>query len=334
MLGEYKYHDLAVYAGYLDDDVKLMQSTSGGIATALSEYMLDLGGYVAGVAYTEDFYNAEYILIHDKADLYRLKESKYIECDKKNILADVKKLVDEGEKVLFFGLPCTVAALYGFLGARPQNLVTCELICHGPTSPKVHQEYVTYLESKYQSKIVEFSVRRKKKAWTPGYVYAKFDNGQIFEKPFFKTEYGFAFNVFGRESCYRCRFKGNNRYGDIMIGDFWGATKKDEYWNKYGVSSIFAETCQGNVFLNATPGIKLFPTTFEKAVQHNPMVIQSKPRAGNREIFSFLLREKGLIYAAKHSVDSKTKLKRAVSGMIPSSVKPMLRKAYCAITKK
>lgn len=303
MFDEYKEHDAAIYGGYLDDESKLLQSASGGIATALAEHMLEEGGFVAGVAYSKDFYRAEYIIIHDKSEVGRLKGSKYIDCDKRGIYANVKRLVESGERVLFFGLPCIVAALYKMIGSRPENLLTCELVCYGSTSPKIHKEYVTYLESKYESKVIDFSVRYKKEAWTPSYLHAVFDNGQVFEKPFYETEYGYAFSVFGREACYRCLFKGNNRQGDIMIGDFWGASDRDKYWNKYGVSSIFAETDKGNDFLLSTAGIKLFPTTFVKAAENNYTVIASKHRRSEREKFSELLSESGLIYAAKHSMN-------------------------------
>lgn len=303
MFDEYKEHDVAVYGGYLDDESKLMQSASGGIATALAEHMLEQGGFAAGVAYSEDFYKAEYIIIHDKSEVGRLKGSKYIECDKKHIYSDVKRLIESGEKVLFFGLPCTVAALYKFIGSRPETLLTCELICRGPTSSEIHQEYLFYLESEYKGKIIDFSVRYKKGAWDPSYLYAKFDNGQVFEKPFYETEYGSAFSIFIKESCYRCIFKGNNRQGDIMIGDFWGATEQDIFWNKYGVSSIFAETGKGNDFLRSTPGIKLFPTTFEKAVENNLMVIRPigiHGKRDKREKFAELFAEKGLLCAARY----------------------------------
>ena len=329
MFDEYKDHDISVYGGYIDDNSKLLQSASGGVATALAEHMLERGGYVAGVAYSRDFYNAEYIMIHDKTEVDRLKGSKYVECDKKTIYADVKKLIESGEQVLFFGLPCVVAALYKFIGSRPENLFTCELICHGPTSPKVHQEYVNYLENKYQSKIIDFSVRHKKEAWLPIYLYAKFENGQIFEKPFYETEYGYAFSVFGKESCFRCMYKGNNRQGDIMIGDFWGATADDIYWNKNGVSSIFAETVKGNDFLQATPpSIRLFPTTFEKIVERNQIVIRSRRRSNELEKFSKLLSKKGLIYATKHSISFKKKLIRTAALIIPSGLKPTAKKVY------
>ncbi len=324
MFEQYNKHDIAVYGGYIDDNVKLMQSASGGIATALGEYMISLGGYVVGVAYSSDFYKAEYILTNNMSDLDRLKGSKYIECEKNNIFSDVKKLIDNGERVLFFGLPCIVGALYKYLGERPENLLTCELICHGPTEQKVHFDYIRHLEKKYKSKITEFSVRHKKDAWTPAYLYAKFKNGKVFEKPFYDTEYGYAFSVLGRKSCYDCKFKGNNRQADIMIGDFWGASKDDEFWNKYGVSSIFSYTQKGDDFLKSVTGIKLFATTFEKAVEKNPMVITSKKCSENRDKFSNMLSKKGLMYAARHSISVKSKIKKLIPKRLITLIKKFL----------
>lgn len=309
MFSEFANHDVAVYGGYVCDDEKLLKCTSGGIATALSEYMLSQGGYVAGVVYSEDFHRAEYIVTKDPEDLVRMRGSKYVDCDKKGIYNAVKALLEAGEKVLFVGLPCTVGALYKTLGGRPENLVTCELICHGPTLPKVHEDYVNHLEKKFGSKIVDFSVRRKVDAWEPGYLYAKFENGTVFQKDFYQTEYGYAFAVLGRESCYGCKFRGNNRQGDIMLGDFWGATKEDAFWNKRGVSAIFAETEKGDAFLQAAPGIKLFPSTFEKVVAGNPMVIRPRQESKYKKQFAKLLEEKGLFYAAHHAAGWKTKLK-------------------------
>lgn len=323
---KYDEKDIAVYGGYLDDDKKILQSTSGGIATALSEYMLQQGGYVAGVAYSEDLYKAEYVMIHSVSDVQKLKGSKYIDCDKNTIYSDVKNLIDSGEKVLFFGLPCIVGALYSYIGSRPENLLTCELICHGPTYSEVHNDYVTFLEHKYKSKVIEFSVRYKNEAWTPAYLYAKFKNGYVFKKPFYETEYGVAFSILSKKSCYSCKFKGNNRQADIMIGDFWGANESDEFWNKNGVSSIFAETEKGNSFLKSTPGIRLFPTTFERVVEKNPMVLISRTYNNNREYFAKLLSEKGLRYAVKHTSSYKNRIKNAVKGIVPYELRVVVKK--------
>lgn len=324
MFEECSSHDVAVYGSFLSDDAKILQSSSGGIATALSEFMLSQGGYVAGVAYSEDFYKAEYIIIHDISEIGRLKGSKYIDCDKKNIYSDVRALIDAGEKVLFFGLPCVVAALYKFIGKRHENLWTCELICHGPTYPTVHYDYITHLEKKYKSKVVDFSTRYKVDSWVPSYLYAKFKNGKEFKKPFFETEYGFAFSILGKTPCYDCKFKGDKRQADIMLGDFWGACENDEFWNKYGVSSVFAETSKGNDFLKSTPGIVLFPTTFERVIKRNPMVITSRKLNDGRDKFAEMLSEKGLIYAVNHSVPFKTKVKKLVKKLLPSALISLL----------
>lgn len=329
-----KGHDVAVYAGYLNDKEKLLQSSSGGIATALAEHMVAQGGYVAGVSYSKDFYRAEYILIHDLADIGRLKGSKYIECDKNNIYSNIKALLAAGENVLFFGLPCATAALYSFLGSRPQNLLTCELVCHGSTSAKVHEDYVAHLEQKYKGKITDFSVRHKKGSWTPSYLYARFSNGKIFEKQFTETEYGYAFYALKKTACYHCKFKDNNRQGDIMIGDFWGAAENDAFWNQYGISCVFAETNAGNAFVQAVPGISLFPTTFEKVVEGNPMVIRSVTKSANCDKLAALLKETDLLYAVRHTAGLPVRIKIAAAGYIPNCIKPFVKKIYHVIVKR
>ena len=205
------------YAGYIFDDQPLLQCTSGGIATALSQEMIHEGGYVAGVSYKEDFSGAHYEIVHQIDQLNRFKGSKYIDVEKGTIYADVKALLDRGEAVLFFGLPCVVAALRRYLGKKYEKLIAVELICHGPTSAEVHRQYVSHLERKFQSKIVDFSVRCKDGAWLSGYLYAKFENGQVFQKSFYHTEYGYAFNVMAKNGCYTCQFRGDNRTGDICF---------------------------------------------------------------------------------------------------------------------
>ena len=84
-------HDVAVYGGYIDNDDKLMQSSSGGIATALAE-QIPAGGYIAGVVYSDDFRKAEYVVTNDIHALEKLKGSKYVETDKKDVYKSVKAL--------------------------------------------------------------------------------------------------------------------------------------------------------------------------------------------------------------------------------------------------
>ncbi len=323
-------HDVAIYGGYIIDDEKLCGSASGGIAAAISEKFIDEGGYVAGVAYSKDFYHAEYQITNEKRELKKFRGSKYFEVDKKDIYQKVRALLHDNQKVLFIGLPCDVAGLYSFLGEKPEKLLTCELVCNGPTSLKVHREYILYLEKKYHSKVIDFSTRFKQnKSWVPMCLYAKFENGKEFCKPFFQTEYGYAFSILGREACYHCRLKGDNRCADIMIGDFWGATEQDAFWNPKGVSVIFAETEKGNEELLKLETVKLFPTSFERAVAHNPMVIKPKQRSCQRDEFSKWFTDKGLIRSAKHMKF----IRFAIMKHMPQNIYNMVEKVYVSIRR-
>lgn len=256
----------------------------------------------------------------------KIRGSKYTNANTRGVYKRVMSLLDEGKKVLFVGLPCAVAALYGFLAGRPDNLYTCELICHDPTSREVHTEYLTYLEKKFKSKIVDFSVRYKNKCWGTAFLYAKFANGKEFLKKFYDTEYGYAFSVYGNESCYACKFKGNDRQGDIMVGDFWGASKKDPFWNSKGTSVIFAETEKGNELLKSLKNIKLFPTTFERATEKNTMVFESNPRHENYDKFKKNFQKKGLMYAARKTKGIKGYIIGFSKKLFPRKLKSAIRK--------
>ncbi len=330
MFEEFKSHDTAVYAGYMTDNSKLLKSTSGGIATALSEYVIGRGGYVAGVSYDTNFRNAEYIVVNDMVGLQKLRGSKYVDSKKSNILTNVKNLLDQGKLVLFIGVPCIVAAMHKMCG-RPPNLISCELVCHGPTLPKVHHEFIKEIETQYCSKVVEFSVRYKENAWMPSYLRAKFANGKIIKEPFYETDYGFAFGVLGKEECYNCRFRGNNRKGDIMVGDYWGATKTDLFWNDYGVSVIFAETEKGDKILKKLNNFRLFPTNFESAVKENQMVIYTKTKDPRMNTFKTMLDEKGLHYAVKHTRSRKARIKLIIKKILPQRLILVAKKIYRTI---
>ncbi len=309
-------HDIAAYAAYLKDDRTLLECASGGVATALSQTVIQKGGYVAGVAYSEDFSCARYEIAHTAQALDRFKGSKYIDVEKGTVYRDVQALLERGETVLFFGLPCVVAALHAFLKKEYDGLLTVELVCHGPTDPRVHREYVEYLEKTYHSRLVDFSVKRKKERWTPGYLYAAFENGEVFQKSFYHTEYGYAFRAMAQKRCYSCGFRGDNRSGDLMIGDFWGAVETDPFWNDKGVSCVLVHSQKGLSWLQAVDGLQLFETTFERVVEKNPSVISPRAKRAETDKFTRLFTERGLFYAVKRSKGLKTRIKEFIRSVL------------------
>lgn len=312
----YPEHDIAAFGGYLKDNDELLQCSSGGIATALSKKMIDNDGFVAGVCYSDDFHIAQYEIVNSINDLGKFKGTKYVETDRGSVFSDVKKLLDEDEAVLFIGLPCTIAGLRAFLSCDYEKLITVELICHGPTVSKVHTEYIDFLEKKYNSKIVEFSVKKKLQGWTPGYLFARFENGKTFSENFYYTEYGYAFSVLAKKHCYSCKFRGNNRTGDIMIGDFWGATADDCFWNKDGVSSILVHTDKGLEFLKSAENIELFDTTFDRVLSKNPNIIKPREKRPETEKFEKLLSQHDLFYSCEHSKKFLPRVKSIIKKLI------------------
>ena len=150
---ELNVDNLRAYAGYFYNQEKLLASSSGGMATAIAEAVIGRGGVVFGVTYSADFKSAEYCCVAHIDDLHKLKGSKYITSQKRirvntqyiSVYSEVQRHLDLGKLVLFIGLGCDVAALYRFCERNHinvDNLYTMDLICYGPTSPRVAAQFI------------------------------------------------------------------------------------------------------------------------------------------------------------------------------------------------
>ena len=319
-------HNQQVYAGFVRETDYLLKSASGGIASAISQKIINEGGVVYGVAYNADFTKAEYRKSETLAELEAFRSSKYIQAEKGTIFSDVKDTLEAGKQVLFIGLPCEVAGLKSYLRKEYENLITAELICHGPTSPKVAEEFIHTLEKKYQSRVVSFNVRYKKDGkWTPPYLRAEFENGKVFLEPFYATDYGRAFGIFSRPSCYECTYKGDKRVADITLGDYWGCTESDNFWNESGVSVIFVHTEKGIKLFGALPNLSLTEVRFESAVKGNPMISESKVMSTQRELFSNFFETNGLHVACLKVVSLKERMTLFAGRHLPERVKRIIR---------
>lgn len=241
------------FGGYSLKQEDLKNSASGGYATAISQKFIDSGGVVYGVRYSEDFKEAVFTRVSQLDDAERLRTSKYAQARKGSIYADVLSDLKNGNKVLFIGLPCELSAVYHYVGNYSDNLYTISLICHGPTSPKVHKDFCSYLEKKYNSTISCFSLRYKLKGWKPYYIKADFINGRNYLKRFDKTTYGMAFQYLKRPSCHVCKYKSKNKdfglISDLIVGDYHTARPGMSHYNSWGVSQASALTEKGEYLI-------------------------------------------------------------------------------------
>lgn len=317
---------MKVYAGYNNEFNKIKKSASGGIAIALYEYCIDNGFLVVGASYTEDMYGADYILTNKHDEIKKFQGSKYFFVKKGDIYSKVINKISNGNKVLFIGLPCEVAAIKRIKkningnNVEKGQLLTADLVCHGATYPEIHKEYIKYLERKYKSKAISVNTRKVKKHWEQPYLEVVFENGKLFSKQLYDTEFGYFFSRLCRRGCFNCKFKGENSQADLTLGDFWGANENDVSFNKYGTSIVMCHTSEGENLIKKCKSISLFSITLEEAVKRNQNILHSKSKSERYEIINKNFKKYGVIKGARKSYSFKEKVRIVVKKCIPSEL--------------
>ena len=93
-----------------------------------------------------------------------------------------------------------------------------------------------------------------------------------------------------RDSCYKCKFKGRNRYSDITIADCWGIEDFLPHWDTYnGVSVAFINTELGSHFFqDAKKFLVNEEISYDDAIKMNPYYSISKEKPTFISLFWFL----------------------------------------------
>ncbi len=231
------------YAAMASDEIR-EKSSSGGIFTILAEYVLDKGGYIAGVAYRNDW-STHHIIIDKKEDLDLLRGSKYIISDMENTYQKIKELLKQDKWVLFSGSPCHVAGLNNYLnvvggGENYEKLLTVDLVCHGAPDYRVFKKY---LDEKFDvNEIKQIKFRDKLRGWcsTSQAIYKKDGTTIVVNRREDPYQLGFHPGLLNRKSCSPCRFSKLPRPADFTIGDYWYIDKIRTKMNDKKGTSFFA----------------------------------------------------------------------------------------------
>lgn len=243
-----------IYGVKCADDIRA-QSSSGGFYTLLSNYILSIRGEIYGTRYAEDM-NVKHDLATNPLQRDRFRGSKYVQSDIGKTYISIEKTLKAGKAVLFTGTPCQVAALKQYLKVRhvdTQKLLLNDIVCHGVPSPKLWKEYIQFLETRHQGKLISFSFRNKEAGWRGYHIKAMFSDGRTICDDSDTQSYTkmFSLDIMLRPSCYYCPFAQNERCGDITIGDFWGIEKIDcDYSDNQGISMVFANSQEGQALLH------------------------------------------------------------------------------------
>lgn len=241
--------DVKSYAFRADDAVRKV-SSSGGVISQATVSVLKMGGKVCGVELGEDL-KARYIVVDNQDELMRIRGSKYLHADASGIYRQVKQLLNDGQTVLFTGVPCQVAALYNHVKDCDQtNLYTIDLLCHGTPSDEVVHRWIEEIAEGRETTNINFRV--KDNDWNCNSIQVDFSDGTHYKADVSNDYFEklFHYNVSLREACYECPFAEFPRTGDLSTGNFHGMENCPDIEDDYKGTSI--------VFVNSSKGQWLF----------------------------------------------------------------------------
>lgn len=297
-------------------------SRSGAAFIAISDGILEKGGIVYGVGYTDHFR-----VVHKRAttktERNEFKGSKYVQSDLNTIFQQVKVDLQNGYTVLFSGTPCQTAGLNAYIGKKlREHLFLVDIICHGVPSPYIWKDYLLYLEQKYGGIITNLSFRDKQIfGWTNHkesfVIKGKHIYTNIFRDLFFK-------HIMIRQSCGVCHFANITRPSDITIGDFWGWEKNVPNFNKddKGVSLVLLNTEKGEkLFEEIKDSMNCIPVKLEDSLQ--PNLQHPSPISPRRMAFEWDYKQKGFKYVLrKYGKDNlRQKIYKLVAKIIKNNLK-------------
>ena len=291
-----------VYAVKLKNDEDRLKSSSGGMFTAISDYVLKHDGVVYGAVFDENF-NVCHQRAQDVQVRNKMRGSKYTQSRIYNAYELVKNDLNAGRYVLFTGTACQCVALKKYLDKTDcSKLFVCDLICEGTPSPLVFKSYLNFISSKLKSDVTEVSFRCKETGWNDRKMYIGTHKGAYsniwYDDPFYQL---FSRNIMLRPSCHKCLYANEWRVGDITIGDFWGIDKVNpEFADDKGVSLVLVNTCKGEkLFDEVKESFTCSKQTMEQAKKRQLNLRQPSPKGCKRDEFWGDFCNRGIEYVLK-----------------------------------
>lgn len=335
---------LESYAAININQKSIMKSASGGMFSALATDFLKHNGVVVGVTnkFGKSEVKVEHQIVNKKIDLEKLQGSKYVQSDIRPILIEIQKKLKNGEKVLFSGTPCQVAAVKKMNEKCDDKLYTIDIICHGVPSNKVFNDYLKYQSQYGGFNIIDFIFRDKKYGWgLDGCIKAINKKNRVIEKkinPENSSYYHFFLTgEIYRESCYQCPYAQESRIGDLTIGDYWGIEqyspemlKKNggKFEESNGVSCLLVNNYKGKKLLvDYGKNIEKMPVSIKKIKKINTQLEHPANYTKIRKILLNGYKNIGYRFIERKFMSWKIryKLKIFLLRMIPKKIKQKLK---------
>ena len=255
------------------------KSSSGGAFSFFARKILADGGVVFGATIDCNL-QVYHIGVERIEDLYKLRESKYVQSKIGTSYKEAKRYLVAGRKVLFTGTPCQIAGLYKYLGKHWENLlVTLDLVCHGVPNQKIFNSYLNKLAkiNKYPNSFVGNIIGfrfRNLESWSivSSIKFANNKKWHLLSQESNAYMISFFRGLIFRECCYNCQYANTKRTGTFTIADFWGVGTKGNKFQKNisaGVSMIIDNNGLINKFIEPADNIYIEERTIEEATLKN-----------------------------------------------------------------
>lgn len=245
--------DTIVYAGKMKDRDALMESSSGGAFTALSDVFLDNGDGVACCTYNYASHVSEFVLATTKEERDTARGSKYMQSIPGDIYTKCAEWLKENpnKNLLFVGVGCQSEGFRKYaelMGIREQVYIV-NLVCHGSPSPKIWREYAAELETANGGKMKYLTFRDKRKGWESPTAFCIVNGNEVLLNKYTHIFYN---QCALRPSCHVCPFATTERKVDLTIGDFWHIEEKmPDFYDPDGISLFLIHTERGLELFNA-----------------------------------------------------------------------------------
>lgn len=244
------YHPTKCFAAWSLDSNNRKNSASGGIAAELYRYAINNNIFTVGVSW-ERKRGAYYIPVQAESDIEKVRNSKYVYSNTDGVFCIIKNKLDKGVSVLFIGLPCQIAGLYGYLRKEYDNLTTVDIICHGVAPTAYLEQHLSSIEAKKKRQTKTLSFRNPNyHTYTYSFTLSDKDNVEFYKKTVKSIDnyqLGYHHALIYRENCYQCSYARAERISDLTIGDFSGLGWFAECnYDRHNVNCVLVNTDKGH----------------------------------------------------------------------------------------
>ena len=263
-------------------------SSSGGAFSIIAKEILRQGGVVFGATMTADL-KVCHIAIDRIEDIMLLQGSKYVQSDMGTVCKDVKAFLSSGRKVLFTGTPCQVASILTYLKKKPENLYTCDLVCHGVPSQAAFDIYIDRIGVRRKSKNFNF---RFTEGW--GFQLSRqtvaLDHRKPSRKYLISPKDSYYLRAFTKalmfsEACYTCPYARPERISDFTLADYWGlgTVKPFDRPTAGGISCMLVNTDQAKELISSCRELEYEERPLEESIKgnHNLSNTSFRPQGRN-----------------------------------------------------